>query len=368
MRTTKKSDGAGSRGYDPKKPFNEEVKALITSTHSPTGPMPIVPFGKRFVIEKDGLSIAFAADGIGTKGAVEWLRGKEANGAQDAFEMVVGDLIEGGHSPFLMLDHIQQQEENKARTLRIVRKLTQLCRKYPWTDNSGVKYPIALIGGETAIINTLEGFEVGIMGIGQVKIADRIFANLERGDIVIGLESSGLHSNGYTFLREGFFEDRKLPMEFILPWHKTLGHELTIPTRVYLGMLQDLHRNASYITGGRSSKLIHGMVHITGGGFFKLRELLPKVNPNVSIRVDAHRLPPQKIFRYIQKEFHVSSEKMYTRFNNGVGYAVVVRRDYEKPALKLLRRHTKAERIGEVVEGDGKVYVESAYGSAPVTY
>lgn len=347
--------------YDPTKPFNQQIRKLIASTHSEDGPIRVRPFGKRFVVEKASRLSMFSelqgTDGIGTKGLLHWKMGTEEHGVQDAFAMVVDDLIESGHIPVMLQDHIQIQEEDQSRIIKIVSRLAELCIENGWESlTDRIVRPIAITGGETAVINTLQGFEVGITGIGYARRGKEIEPRIRAGDRIIGLGSSGIHSNGLSFFREQFFERQQLPLDFMLPWGATIGQELTVPTRVYLGAIKDLLRQ-----GNDAYEQNHGMVHITGGALSKLRELLPKDNSlNIVLNAD-HALRPQSIFTYSQERFGVPSEDMYMRFNNGIGYVIAVDRDYAETALKTLRKHVEADIIGGVGPGTGTVIIKSAY-------
>jgi phosphoribosylformylglycinamidine cyclo-ligase len=394
--------------YDPIKPFNVNIRGAISQTHQSDGPLIVIPHGKRFMMEMDPNFIAnhyrqVAADGIGTKALIHYIMRTEHLGAQDAFAMVMDDLIEGGYNPLSFVDHIQMQEENKLRMLSIVNSLVGLA----------TKHKIALVGGETAIINTMKGFEVGIVAEGYVRKGHEIRANAKPGDLIIGIASDHLHSNGYSFIRDNFsgshrgslnrrarnstmggstsitertwlstmnfmadnlsrfFEGEYDYLHKKAPWggEGTIGDTLTIPTRIYLQAIKDLLREFTYGLIAPASETIHGMVHITGGGLSKLTELIPESN-DVDIKIKReHALKPQAIYSYIQQEFSVPSSDMYKRFNNGIGYAIAVEPSIANAALKLLRtNHYPSEIIGKAEKGSGNVQIESEYDGEIVTY
>lgn len=366
------SSKSGNAGvYDPSKPFNEQIKALISSTHPTSGPIIVRPFGKRFTIRKQSdlfknRSEMNAVDGIGTKGLLHWQMNTMEAGAQDAFAMVVDDLIESGHIPTIMQDHIQIQEENQERILRIVRALTELARANTWKMDDAIQRPIIINGGETAIINTLQGIEVGINGTGYAHPQNLVEPSVIRGDVIIGIASSGAHSNGYSFFRKEILGNRGKQLDDKLTRTVTFGEELTKPTRVYLPAIKALLLNASR-QHLFPNDVIHGMVHITGGGLSKLKELLP-ASGKFSIKINAdHKLKPQPIFNY-SFETGVSSKDMYLRFNNGIGYVVAVDKDYAADTLRILRRHYPADVIGEVIRGPGKVLIDSSYEKRVVKF
>ena len=375
METKTKGTGPSKEAYDPAKPFNDQIRKLISATHPSEGPLLVRPSGKRFCIERNpkysaywaGLRELSGTDGIGTKGLLHWQMGTEENGAQDAFAMVVDDLIERGFVPVALQDHIMLQEEDRGRIFRIVGALARLAAENAWEGPDGKSYPIIISGGETAVTNTLLGFELGITCTGYVRKEDEIAANAGPGDLVIGIASSGVHSNGLTFLREELIGRRGMALDRGLPWGATVGEELTRPTSVYLPAIKELIGRAS--EGGHGAgDAIRGMVHITGGGFRKFKEVLRR-DGDVDIVVErGHGLEPQELFRYAHSELGVPSEKMYERFNNGVGYAVVVSPHFEQDALEVLRRRFDADVIGRAEPGSGKVIVESQYDDKEIEY
>lgn len=348
--------------YDPAKPFNEQVRRLIKETHPTEGPLVLEPHGKRFRRIKDhnyweDFYEQDATDGIGTKGLLHWQMDTVEYGVQDAFAMVVDDLMEGNYVPVYLQDHILMQEEDQQRIFRITRKLRDLCVQNPW-ESDGKHYPIAITGGETAIINTLQGFEMGITATGYARKGEEITADAKEGDVIIGLASNGIHSNGLSFYRRELFEKRGMKTDSRLPWGTTVGEELTKPTRIYMPALKELIRHMR--------EDIHGMVHVTGGGLSKLRELAPQRGVDIEVGRN-HRLEPQEIFRFAY-ELEPSPEKMYSRFNNGIGYALAVPSDRSGQALSVLRGHFPAEAIGAVSKGRGRVFIESQYDGSIVAY
>jgi phosphoribosylformylglycinamidine cyclo-ligase len=375
--TAEAKPAVGKEAYDPTKPFNSQIRELICATHPRQGPLTVVDAGKRASIERDprysnywnDLRELDSTDGTGTKGLLHFLMRTEQYAAQDAFAMVADDLAERNFTMVKMLDHIQMQEEDPARLFRIVGALVKLAMENAWKGPDGKHYPIIMTGGETAIINTIQGFEVSVMGTGYVTKGEEIEANARPGDSIIGIGSSGVHSNGLTFLRDEFFKKHKMALDQRLPWGPTVGEELTRPTSVYLPALKEMIAYAVK-TRHNVNDAIHGQVHITGGGLSKLHELMQKGGHwKVDITVGRdHSLETQPLFRYVHDSFGVPSEKMYTRFNNGVGYAIAVAQDFEDDALKTIRRRFPADVIGHVKRGSGKVAIESQYDKGVVEY
>lgn len=358
--------------YNTSKPFNEQIRELIKSTHPKQGPIRLSQFGKRFKVCRDqsywkDFSELTCTDGIGTKGLLHWKMNTLQYGAQDAFAMVVDDLIEGGFVPVTLQDHIQMQEEERSRILTVTKSLVRLAKANKWKYAEKRFNPIIISGGETAIIDTLQGFELGITATGYAKKNQEIRSNAKDGDVIIGLGSSGVHSNGLSFFRDELFAKRKMSLDAELPSGTTMGEELTKPTNVYLPAIKALIDGFADKKGIAANSAIHGMVHITGGGLSKLKELMPGRKTNIEIHAN-HDLKPQEIFRYAYEELGVSSQKMYARFNNGIGYVIAIAPENSKYALAVLRKHFKADEIGYVRRGNGKVKIESAYESVVVEY
>ena len=350
--------------YDPTKPFNEQVRQLIQVTHPQDGPITLRPHGKRFRVIRDhdywrDYDELTGTDGIGTKGLLHWRMGTLRNGVQDVFAMVMDDLMEGGYVPVILQDHILMQEEDEEKIFTLTRALRDLCVQNPWEVSHDRTNPIIISGGETAIINTIQGFEMGITATGYVTKGGEIASMAGDGDVIIGLGSNGIHSNGLSFYRQELLDNRGMKLDSMLPWGVTVGEELTRPTHVYMPALKELI--------AKHGESVYGMVHITGGGLSKLRELLPEKR-DVDIEVSrTHLLKPQEIFLYAH-ELGTSSDRMYTRFNNGVGYAIAVEGSTAADALKTLRQYFPAEIIGQVNPGTGRVVIESQYDSSTVSY
>ena len=354
--------------YDPKKPFNEKIRELIRSTQPENGPIRVKQFGKRFAVERDAeywkdyIELT-GSDTVGTKGLLHWQMNTMEYAAQDAFAMVVDDLIEGGFVPAILQNQILMQEEDERRILDVVEGLTKLCLQNRWKHGEGDS-PIIISGGETAPVNIIRGLEVGVTASGYVKKGDEIRQNALEGDVIIGVESSGIHSNGLSFFRNELFDKMKMPLSKEMPWGKTIGEELTIPTNVYLPAIKELIEGLEMDKGVRANRAIHGMVHITGGGFSKIRELDPTKGLDMEI---AHgKLKVHEIFRYAHDELGMDSGRMYTRFNNGVGYAMAVDPAFVDYSLGILRGRFKAEEIGRTRRGTGRISIKSQFDSSTV--
>jgi len=350
------------KGYDPTKPFNAQTLKLIQETHPKEGPITLHSVGKRFAIRKDpnywkDYEELKATDGIGTKGSIHWKLRTFSYGAQDAAAMVWDDLIESGYVPYEMQNHIIMQEEDNEGIYSIIKTLRDLSLKHRWKVDEKRTNPVIMSGGETAIDNTLEGFELGITATGMVKNNEWLVPHIKEGDIIIGLGSNGIHSNGLTFVRELFFDKLKLNLDDRIE-DATLGEELTRPTTLYLPSIVNLLDN--------SREYVDGLLHITGGAFTKFKSL---TNGLFDIVIERdHKLSPQPIFKFIYEEGKQSDEKMYQRFNNGVGYAAVVGREATEDVVQTLGKYTEVDEIGYVEKGVGLVKIESKFSDREVIF
>ncbi|MFH1623014.1 MAG: AIR synthase-related protein [Candidatus Aenigmatarchaeota archaeon] len=351
--------------YNPEKPFSEQIRKIIESTHPKDGIIVVTPHGKRYRIDKDAAywsqySEMRATDGIGTKAKLHWENDSLPAAAQDALAMVIDDFAEFGYQLYDVQAHILMQEEKEPTIFQLVQSMSDLCKEYVWDAEPGIKRPIIYSGGETAIINTIQGFEMGICGIGKVRKGEALSPSAKEGDEILGLGSSGPHSNGYTFFRKELFEKRQLTLDS-RPYGRRLGDELTVPTRIYAPALRELVE--AY------PKDVHGMVHITGGGLTKAKELIPEEkNVNIEISPADSSLEPQELFWYVHDELLMKSYDMVRKFNNGIGYMVAVSPDVVGDSLKILKRYCPADIIGFVTPGVGKAIIESPYDDPAVKF
>jgi phosphoribosylformylglycinamidine cyclo-ligase len=195
------------------------------------------------------------------------------------------------------------------------------------------KRNIAITGGETSIQNTSDGMDMSISVSGFVK--EIVENRFQSGDVLIGLKSNGLHSNGFTKIRE-FFKEK-------------IKKDFTEPTKIYVEEIMPV------------SKYINGMMHMTGGAFTKLKDLLDSQSDVLIHR--NHNLKPLPIFTEIYKK-GLSDEKMYKTFNCGIGFIISVPKNHVEKVLKKLN----GSIIGEVIPGHGQVIVQSKFSNAEVIY
>ena len=268
-------------------------------------------------------------DGVGTKVLIAQDVGRYDTVGIDAIAMNVNDIICLGAEPMVAVDYIALQEEDEWLISELVKGLVKGCKE------SGC----ALIGGETAIMKDVitghaKPFDLAATVVG--KIRKKITGNeISPGDIILGLESSGIHSNGYTLARKVL--DSAV-------W----GKEMLKPTKIYVKPILELIDRVR----------VKGIAHITGGAFTKIRRL----NKNVGYLLDEMPNPPE-IFEEISHHV-MNRNEMYKTFNMGVGMIVVVPKEIEEESMKILNKYTKTHRIGEVIDKPG-VYIDSV--SNPLT-
>lgn len=270
-------------------------------------------------------------DGVGTKIELARLFDDHSTIGIDLVAMCANDILVSGGEPLFFLDYIACGKLKPARMESIVAGIVKGCRL------SGA----ALLGGETAEHpGTMEEDEYDLAGfvVGAVEKADMIDGSTIRpGDIVLGLDSSGPHSNGFSLIRKLYLkEGRKLPEDAsVVSFLKEFGLR---PTRIYVQSILDLVKKVE----------VKGMVHITGGGFY---ENIPRVLPDsVAMELNRENLPNNPFFERLKKDFpNLSEKELYSTFNMGVGYIAIVSKESEDDAIRIL------EQKGEVVRKIGVV-------------
>lgn len=283
-------------------------------------------------------------DGVGTKVKIACEMGVFDTIGLDLVAMNVNDLVVQGAEPLLFLDYIAAHRVIPEQLEAVVRGIAQGCRV------SGC----ALLGGETAEMADvyaegdldLAGFALGVVELSRATENSRV----EPGDVVLGLESDGVHSNGYSLVRRivkdaGLKLDKKYPE---LDAERTLGETLLTPTRIYAASIVSLLR--AY----RVKKVVSGMAHVTGGGLEG--NLNRALHDGVDALVDAGSWPVTPVFRFLQAKGGVDEAEMRRVFNMGVGYCLVVRPTFADSVTRRLERSgERVHRIGRIVRGTGKV-------------
>jgi phosphoribosylformylglycinamidine cyclo-ligase len=308
--------------YEPTKPYKKEILKLIQKTWE----TPYILVKNQIVKKKFHFPEYCHTDGIGTKGIYHWRKRTFKNAVLDALAMNLNDLLIMNARPYAILNHLFLPRDDKKAILEIISHLSRECKKRK----------IAILGGETAIHNDMEGMELSITMLGFVKKPRK--NRFEIGDALIGIESNGLHSNGFTKVRETFGKNFK--KEFIKP------------TLIYFDEIYPLIEKFN----------IHGMAHITGGAFTKLKDVLDK-KTNAIIEKN-HKLKPHSIFYEIYKK-GVSDSQMYKIFNCGIGLILSISPKESNKILSAIKNF-KTDIIGKVIPGNGKVIIESAFSNKEI--
>ena len=291
------------------------------------------PLGKNFLVG--------ATDGVGTKLKIAFLMNRHDTVGIDLVAMNVNDVVVSGAKPLFFLDYIGVHKVHPPTIEKIVKGIAAGCKM------AGCE----LIGGETAELPDmykegeydLAGFTVGLVEKKKVINGSKI----KEGDKIIGLASSGLHSNGYTLARKILLEQEKLRVEdHIEELGRKLGDELLTPTRIYVPVILEMKKRYQ----------VKGLAHITGGGIPEnLVRVIPKKCQAV-IELNSWPIPP--IFKLIQKMGKVEHNEMYRSFNMGLGMiAVVEGRQADRVMQFLKSKKEKAFLIGEIGKGKGEVII-----------
>ncbi|MBP3952579.1 phosphoribosylformylglycinamidine cyclo-ligase [Bacillus suaedae] len=295
-------------------------------------------FGGMFDLSTLGLEepvLVSGTDGVGTKLMLAFMLDRHDTIGVDAVAMCVNDIVVQGAEPLYFLDYIACGKAVPERLEAIVKGVADGC----------AQAGCALVGGETAEMPgmysedeyDLAGFAVGAVEKKKVITGEKIAA----GDVVIGLSSSGLHSNGFSLVRKIFLQDHGFSLnDQIAELGKTLGEELLTPTKIYVKSLLACLRQQT----------VHGMAHITGGGFY---ENIPRMLPEgvgIEIENGSWQIPP--IFELLKNYGELTDRELFSTFNMGIGMVVVVPENESEEVLSLLKEHGEsAYVIGHVKEG-----------------
>lgn len=328
---------AGNRAVD-------MMKRHVRATYRPEVLGDIGGFGGLFALNLTKYKqpvLVSGTDGVGTKLRLAFMMDKHDTIGQDAVAMCVNDILVQGAEPLFFLDYLAVGKLEPEKVAMIVSGVAKAC------SESGC----ALIGGETAEMAgfypdgeyDIAGFAVGMVDRDRLITGERVAA----GDVLVGLPSSGLHSNGYSLVRKICFDRSKLAVDTFVPeLGRTLGEELLVPTRLYPKVCLPLLERFD----------IHGMVHITGGGFY---DNIPRVLPEgCSAEVDSTAWPRPVIFDLLQQWGGVAWPEMYRTFNMGIGMILAVPAAQAQEIVQYLAGQNEAAYvIGKVAKGTGNVII-----------
>jgi len=324
----------------------ELIKPHIKSTFRPGVLGGFGGFGGLFEPDISGMNRPVAVsgtDGVGTKLKIAFLMDKHDTIGIDCVAMCVNDIICSGAEPQFFLDYLAMGKNKPERTAQIVAGIAEGCRL------AGC----ALIGGETAEHPgmmpedeyDIAGFSVGFVDYENIIDGTSIIP----GDIIIGLQSSGLHSNGFSLVRKVFSNDLSALGKYVPDLGCTLGEELLRPTKIYVKPLLK--------TLERFGKDIKGISHITGGGFY---ENIPRMLPeNVRAHVEVAKIPQKPVFSLLAFKGSIPAHDMYNTFNMGLGLVLAVSQDKSDSIMAALREHGESPLIiGQCEKGEKGVDVK----------
>jgi phosphoribosylformylglycinamidine cyclo-ligase len=303
--------------------FVKMIKREVESTRTKGVIGGIGGFGGFFRPDIGGMKepvLVSSTDGVGTKLIIARMMGIHDTVGIDLVAMSVNDIIVTGAAPLFFLDYIATGKLEEGVLVSVVSGIAAGCRE------AGC----ALLGGETAEMPgfypegeyDLAGFAVGM--VDRPSIIDG--AAIEAGDVIVGIPSSGLHSNGYSLARRIVFDHMKLkPTDTVQGLQKTIGEELLVPTRIYVRAVMALMEKVK----------ISAAAHITGGGLIdNIERLLPE---GLSAVIDRGSWEAGPIFAFLQRAGSVDPIEMMRTFNNGIGMAIIVREPAADQALTILR-------------------------------
>jgi phosphoribosylformylglycinamidine cyclo-ligase len=320
--------------------FVNLISPMVRKTFRPEVMTEIGSFGALFKIDtrkyKEPVLVS-GTDGVGTKLKIAFMMDRHNTIGIDLVAMCVNDILTSGAEPLFFLDYFATGRLNSKKASEVIKGIVKGCKE------AGC----SLIGGETAEMPgfyseeeyDLSGFAVGIVDKGKIINGSRI----KEGDIIIGISSNGLHSNGYSFIRKLFFDMEKLDANTYIPEIGCpLGEELLKPTRIYVKAYMFL----------RNEIEIKGMAHITGGGIpGNLLRILPE-GVYANIKIGSWPIP--KIFRLIEKVGNIPENEMKKTFNMGIGYVMVVPEYKAEKTVSLLKESGYIAFIIGNIEKGGK--------------
>ncbi len=319
----------------------ELMKKAVQATYTNAVISDIGGFGGLYAPQIKGMEepiLVSGTDGVGTKLKLAFLMDKHDTIGEDCVAMCANDVICTGASPMFFLDYMALGKNIPEKVATIVAGVAEGCKKAN----------CSLIGGETAEMPgfypvdeyDLAGFCVGI--VDKKKIINN--KTIEIGDKVIGLKSSGVHSNGFSLVRKVFDVNKENLNEYVESLGCTVGEALLKPTKIYVKPILKLIEQVK----------VKGISHITGGGFY---ENMPRMlREGVALKIDKNSYEVSPIFKLIAERGNIPERDMYNTFNMGIGMAVIVPESEVEKSLEILKEAgEEAYLIGEVIEGNREI-------------
>jgi len=320
----------------------KSIGDIISGTHKllQTGKV-VSGFGHYAGLVKLGSSImALHSDGVGTKVLVAQLMNRFDTVGIDCVAMNVNDIICVGAQPVCFIDYVALRQPNEHLLEEIAKGLVVGAKQSQ----------MAIVGGETAVLPDViagdneNAFDLAGMVMGIVKGKPILGNAIKPGDVILGIESSGLHSNGYTLARKVLLSKYSVDdnADHLV---QTVGEELLIPTRIYVRPVMEILKKKIKV---------HGLAHITGGSFTKL----PRLNNRVRYVLDD--LPtPTGIFKQIQIDGQIDTKEMYRTFNMGIGLCVIIPKASAEDIIRTFKKYKmRCKPVGMIEKGSGEVVVK----------
>ncbi len=321
----------------------ELIKKCVQSTYTDGVISDLGGFGGLFAPNIKNMKepiLVSGTDGVGTKLKLAFLLDKHDTIGQDCVAMCANDIICCGATPLFFLDYVALGKNVPEVVATIVKGVTDGCKM------AGC----ALVGGETAEMPgfypideyDLAGFCVGIVDKEKIINSDSINV----GDKVIGIASSGVHSNGFSLVRKIFDVNKENLNEYREELGKTLGESLLAPTKIYVKPVLKVLEQVN----------VKGISHVTGGGFY---ENLPRMlNDKVALNINKNSYEVPAIFKLLQSTGNIPERDMYNTFNMGIGMALIVPAEDVEKTLQILKDEGEtAYEIGEVIEGNKEINI-----------
>ncbi len=292
-------------------------------------------FSLKKFMSMENPTLVSGTDGVGTKLKIAFLMDVHDTVGIDCVAMCVNDIACSGAEPLFFLDYIACGKNEPNRIADIVKGVSQGC----------IEAGAALIGGETAEMPgfypvdeyDLAGFAVGIADQNKLITGK----DVKQGDVIIGIASSGIHSNGYSLVRQAFRMQRSVLDTYYESLGSSLGEALLTPTKIYVKTLQGLKENKINIKA---------CSHITGGGFY---ENIPRMLPegrHAFVTTKSYEIPP--LFNMLKKDGDIADQVMYNTFNMGIGMALVVEPEQADKAVSIINEiGEKSFILGEIRDG-----------------
>ena len=321
----------------------ELMKDAVKETYDSNVVSDLGGFGGLYALDTKEIKepiLVSGTDGVGTKLKLAFLMNKHDTIGQDCVAMCVNDIICCGAKPLFFLDYMALGKNIPEVVATIVKGVADGCKK------AGC----SLVGGETAEMPgfykegeyDLAGFTVGV--VDKSKMIDS--KNIEIGDKVIGLASSGVHSNGFSLVRKIFNINEENLNKYEEKLGMTLGENLLKPTKIYVKPVLELLANVE----------VKGISHITGGGFYENMPRMLKDGVSLNIKKDSYPVLP--IFKLIQEVGNIPERDMYNTFNMGIGMAIIIKKGQEQKAIEILKQQgEEAYIIGEVTQGNKEINI-----------